>query len=320
MSKSTIRKYVVLCAVAATLPIVLGVDCIEFINCDADLKASPQVYPDVNNNILVRDDQVQDATVLVIGDSIMAAYHGPCINSGGGFCHKGIGDDTSVEIDEYVRTEAIPGAGLHIKKCTDETPPSCGTIPDQYCMATRGDDAVWDWDELKCCDPSSCEPAVEKAFDWVILNGGGNDLENKCKQPKFLGFPVDNPPCDSKCAQTATDLFWDMANFLSYVYGEAHQPEIILFGPYRVQHDSIVNYYNDCADLVNGYCNWLIDPGPIHFIHPEDWVADEGAPETSTKDNYQNFPFYYSDTLHPTHDSVGLISKEIAGIISPPSP
>jgi hypothetical protein len=179
-------------------------------------------------------------------------------------------------------------------------------------MATRPGDpeavppippATWD-DTTAGCTPYS---GPIKEFDWLILDGGGNDLDRVCEKP-FWGVPT----CDVHCTQQVVDIFYEMLVFLSYIIDhDMPADRIILMGYYKYQANGLHGWFNRCVDLSSQLADIFFSPTGMNLIFPEDWV--EGGPGTTA--NYQNFGWYCADTVHPSHGSIGLISQKVAEII-----
>ncbi len=282
--------------VASTLPIILGLKCDFFMNC---------VTRQVNLPLLNDYNQKSNADILVIGDSIMAYFHGVCPDTSffRQWCYRGIGDDVSARLvddhgwaveDAYIRTDAIPGARISFP-----LPSVLSPIPDQYCKATRGSSSSWVWED----DPRTTGACVggeeSRNFDWVILNGGGDDLYYECTNS--------GNDCDVDCITSMDTTFTEVKGLIDYI--DSDGSEMVFLGYYKYKKSSAFEWYNDCVDYIADMAAAEEDyPASLHYVFTEDWV-----------DNplYYQWMSYYTDGLHPSHVTVDLIAVKIAGIIDP---
>jgi len=142
--------------------------------------------------------------ILAVGDSF-TAYYSQKVSG----CCQSYTDYASIEIDEFIRNEAIGGARLSGGPSPD--------IPQQYANAK----------------------AEQGLYDVVILSGGGNDLMKEC--------PVTNLPCSTACADKKQEIANEMDALITQMVADGSH--VVLVGGVLMSNFSLSAgsaWYNEC--------------------------------------------------------------------------
>ena len=142
--------------------------------------------------------------ILAVGDSFTAYYSRQV--SG---CCQSYTDYASIEVDEFIRNEAVGGARLSGGPYLE--------IPQQY-------------DNAK---------AEEGPFDVVILSGGGNDLTRECA--------VTTQPCSIACADKKEEIADELDSLITRMVSDGSH--VVMVGGVLMSNfppSSTNAWYNEC--------------------------------------------------------------------------
>lgn len=259
-----------------------------------------------------------DPDLLAIGDSVMAYYHR---SRSGPPCCKAISDWASQDLQEYIWSWARGDARL-----------SGGNelaIPDQYCEATRG--------ELGSGQPSTWDPVTAtcaedigqtvKTYDWVLLNGGGDDLlfetcsiqlGQDCARVEEEG---NGYVLLGECAAELLGLKAELQDLVAYIRGHDGS-RVLLVGYYELLEPTPpisgepYHWYNSClqaADLLGGEIADELSAahGEVYYLSSAD-VLSSYNPNYKARSN-----FYGTDGIHPSLTTTERIGHAAADLIGP---
>lgn len=145
------------------------------------------------------------------------------------------------------------------------------------------------------------------AWEWVVINGGANDLRMECTTNTEVGESCD---MSDQCWQIVDDLEQEMAQLIEHIQNDGPpETKVVIIGYYPLPEDAqggFAGCNSYLLDLNSRYASLAHADPDVYFMDTSETMDYELYPERFT-----------SDLVHPTPTGSEELGKRLVGFLPP---